>query len=659
MCGICGSIGLEDAMQAGRAIRRMNAAMHHRGPDEQGELIAPPAAPRAAIGMRRLSIIDLAGGQQPVFNETYDIAVVFNGEIYNFPELREQLERCGHAFRSRSDTEVIVHAYEEWSGKFLQRLRGMFAIALLDMRGGHSRETKLLLARDRMGIKPLYYTVADGVLLFASEVRALLASGFVPRRLSPQALDSYLLFGSVSEPMTLVDGVYSLPPGHYAVCAAAAPVQDIKPRAYWTFGDAARETASSSKMTLHSAAREVRTLLEEAVSCHLLSDVPLGVFLSSGLDSTAIVALASRVQRGLHTFTVVFSEQDFSEAELARQTARRFGTEHQELLLRGEEMIEQLDDAVGALDQPTMDGINTYFVSLSAKRVGLKVALSGLGGDEIFGGYATFASVPRAARLANAARCLPRALRSTTAGAVARAGARKSDAQRKLAALWRDAGSLPHPYFFTRALFTPGQTSHLRGGMCDLQSATPWRLWLDDSARQATELDSFAGVSCLEARSYMAQTLLRDADSVSMAHSLEVRVPLLDHLLVEYVSRLPARAKQRRGVNKALLVEALRDLLPPEVIGQRKRTFTFPWQHWLRGPLAPRVGAGISELSPALHAHLDGETVRAVWAAFEANQTNWSRPWSLYVLNEWCRRHLDGGMGAQTFNTESIPLRRA
>ncbi len=385
--------------------------------------------------------------------------------------------------------------------------------------------------------------------------------------------------------------------------------------------------------------------LEEAVSCHLIADVPLGVFLSSGLDSTALVALAGSARAGLHTFTVIFDEQDFSEAELARATAKRFGTCHEEFLLTGTQMLGSLDEAVAAFDQPSMDGINTYFVSWAAHRVGLKVALSGLGGDEVFGGYTTFASTPRASRLAGIGRRLPRALRLATAGAVGRAGARGRDAGRKLAALWTDSEALPHPYFFTRALFTSGQVRSLRRESRNTTegraASSPWRSWMAESVRQAQPLDAFAAVSCLESRSYMAQTLLRDTDSVSMAHSLEVRVPLIDHLLVEYVARLPARVKYRRGVSKALLAESLRDLLPAGVTRQRKRTFTLPWEHWLRGPLGASVRAGLFDLAPSLAAHLDGEAVRARWRAFESGETSWSRPWSLYVLNEWCRRHFD------------------
>ena len=638
MCGICGIVGMENAEASERAVRRMTVALEHRGPDEDGFLIAPHAAPRVALAMRRLSIIDLPGGTQPIFNETGDVAVFQNGEIYNFHSLRAELESFGHIFRTKSDTEVIVHGYEQWGDACVEHLRGMFAFALLDMRGG---EAQVLLARDRLGIKPLYYSVRNGALIFASEVRALLASGCILRQISTGALDSYLLFGSVCEPMTLVDGVFSLPPGHRLSVSAATDVKRVAAEPYWTFGDAASRKSDNLPVTLEAAGAKLRPLLNEAVACHLIADVPLGIFLSSGLDSTAIVALASAAQSGLHTFTVIFSEQEFSEAEPARATAKKFGTHHEELLLDGAEMLAHLDDSVDALDQPSMDGINTYFVSWAVKRAGLKVALSGLGGDEIFGGYSTFASGPQAVRVAALGKKFPRGVRGATASAVGRAGGGRGDAGRKLAALWRNSDALPHPYYFMRTLYTPDHVAALRGSDALDGNDLPWRSWMRETAREAAQLDSFNAISCLEARSYMVNTLLRDTDSVSMAHSLEVRVPLLDHLLVEFVSRLPEAVKIKRGVNKALLVEALKGLLPEEIVGQRKRTFTFPWERWLRGSLASRVGAGLDDLAPALAPHLNKDAVRAVWLAFEAAKTNWSRPWSLYVLNQWCRKHLE------------------
>jgi asparagine synthase (glutamine-hydrolysing) len=290
-----------------------------------------------------------------------------------------------------------------------------------------------------------------------------------------------------------------------------------------------------------------------------------------------------------------------------------------------------------------MDGINTYFVSWAARQVGLKVALSGLGGDEVFGGYSTFVVTPRAVRLAAAARHLPRVARTASTVMLPLLGGIKpeSDAARKFAAICREPDALPHPYFFVRSLFTPGQIAALRAGRpLGTSQAAPWWRWLEETAQRARSLDTFAGVSCLEGRTYLVNTLLRDTDSVSMSHSLEVRVPLLDHRLVEFVAQLRPSARQPRGVPKALLVEALGDLLPPEIVRQPKRTFTLPLEHWLGGALRAKVGASLSQLSPALQPLLDENAVRKVWQDFLSGRTSWSRPWSLYVLNEWVQRHV-------------------
>ena len=351
--------------------------MWHRGPDEDGLLVAPSAV----LGMRRLSIIDLSGGRQPVFNETGNVAVVFNGEIYNFRQLRDTLLARGHAFRTNSDTEVIVHAYEEWGEQCARELRGMFAFAIWDARasgtsGDAARSARIFIARDRLGIKPLYYAFADGTLFFASEVRALIATGRIVPRLSPDSLEAFLLFGSVAEPSTLVEGVFSVPPGHSLAITANAPPSKPQPKPYWDFSDAALQVEPVPPKNLKEAAKKLRPLLEETVREHLISDVPLGVFLSSGLDSTALVALASRFQNDLRTFTVVFPEQRYSEAKISRETAAHFKTRHEEVLLTPSQLADQLDDAVGSLDQPSMDGLNTYFVSRAARQAGLKVGSS-------------------------------------------------------------------------------------------------------------------------------------------------------------------------------------------------------------------------------------------------------------------------------------------
>jgi asparagine synthase (glutamine-hydrolysing) len=645
MCGICGVIGLDSKVDGEAVVRRMLAAIVHRGPDEEGILVTP----RVVAGVRRLSIIDLPGGSQPVWNETGTIALVFNGEIYNYRELREELETREHKFRSKSDTEVIVHAYEEWGENSVSRLRGMFSFAVIELpEGRRSRAARVFMARDRTGIKPLYYAKVDGALLFASEVRALLASGCIHPSLSTEALTAYLLFGSVSEPTTLVDGVFSLPPGHCATILADDPVQAPEPKPYWNISRALEARAESepasqnSRVPGGSPASRVRSLLEDAVRSHLIADVPLGVFLSSGIDSTAIAALATVVQRGIHTFTVSFPDTEFSEAGIARRTAERLGTQHREVMISGDEMVTRLDEAIMALDQPSMDGINTYFVSWAARQAGLKVALSGLGSDELFGGYTSFGDTGKISSIATVAGFVPQAARRLLALGMKNLNIFQSspDAFRKASAAWLQPNLSPHPYFFTRMLFTPQAFApSLRGGTVAWNSMS-WYQWLAAATQQSQSLDRFGQVSWLELRSYLVNTLLRDTDAMSMRNSLEVRVPFLDTPLVEYVLGLPESAKRGFRRPKALLIEALGDLLPEEISNQPKRTFTFPWEHWMRGKLGERVATGLGDWAPALGASLDHRFAQTVWRNFLRGRTTWSRPWSLYVLNEWVKRNL-------------------
>jgi asparagine synthase (glutamine-hydrolysing) len=655
MCGICGVVGA-DGLLAEKRVRQMMGALVHRGPDDEGIL----ACPGAIFCVRRLSIMDLSGGRQPIYNETRDIGVVFNGEIYNFQQLRGELENRGHCFHTRSDTEVIVHSYEEWGERCVEHLRGMFAFALWDGRNGAGnpvRRGRVFLARDPLGIKPLYYAMAAGALFFASEVRALLASEAFERRLSRQAVEGYLLFGSAVEPATLVEGVHSLPAGHSLALKLDAPILP-KPAAYWELSLRASQLRPSPG-NLASAARDVRATLEKAVSEQLLADVPVGVFLSGGLDSAALTALAARARPGVQTFTLAFPERDFNEAAAARNIARRLDTDHHELLLTSDEIRPRLFEAVGALDQPSMDGVNTFFVSWGARRAGLKVALSGLGGDELFGGYPSFRAAPYLARLLAMARGLPKQARGAISQVlleIARRGRGQSRADKlvKIAAVFSHPEALPHAYFFARLLFTPRQTERLLSpsmiaihGERGSADAASWRNSLEQLVAGAEMFRGQSVISYLELRSYMLNTLLRDTDSMSMHHSLEVRVPLLDHGLVELVEALPDSAKRRARTPKALLSEAVKDLLPAEILYQPKRTFTLPWEHWLRGKLGAEVEGRLGTLAPSLALILDREAVQSVWRGFLSKRTGWARPWSLFVLNEWVRRHIDAESSAE------------
>jgi asparagine synthase (glutamine-hydrolysing) len=628
----------------------MAAAMRHRGPDEDGFFGNDARVPGLALGMRRLSIIDLSGGHQPAWNETQDVCVVFNGELYNYRELRLRLSLAGHRFSTQSDTEILVHGWEEWGEDLLNELRGMFAFALLDLRKHYATVPLLFLARDPLGIKPLYYAQTTEGFAFASELRAMISSQLVEKKISQDALTSYLLFGSVSEPVTLLEGVFSLPPGHRLLLHLPDRRRSPRARPWWDPRQSSAARDAQRPRDFHSAAARLHTLLDESVRAHLVADVPVGLFLSSGLDSSAIAAFAALAQHGIQSFTLSFPDTPYDEAPRAGVVAKHTGTKHTEIALRGEDMLTRLEEALGALDQPTADGMNTYFVSWAARQVGLKVALSGLGGDELFAGYQTFADTPKLARLEIASRFIPGAFRRVSAPLIGALLSRRSttDAARKARDAWMMPDALPHPYFFTRLLFPPSQLGGLMEpryhsssvGQDGLTLEPTWLGWLERVADQAQAMQPIAGISWLEMRTYLASTLLHDTDSVSMARSLEVRVPFLDTALVEFASALPDEARVQPGRPKALLRAVLEGVLPPEILHQKKRTFTLPWEGWLRNSLRPRLEKSFQDLAPTLAPHLHAAGVKAVWDNFLRGQTSWSRPWSLYVLNEWCRRHL-------------------
>ena len=647
MCGICGVSFASRSTDAAARVRAMAAAMCHRGPDDEGFLV-DSRAPGLALGMRRLSIIDLAGGHQPVWNETQDVAAIFNGELYNYRELRDRLKLFGHHFTTQSDTEILVHAWEEWGEECLAELRGMFGLAILDFRKHYTSGPVLFLARDPLGIKPLYYTQQPEGFAFASEVHALLASGLVPKNVSQDAITSYLLFGSVSEPVTMFEGVFSLPPGHRLVLYV--PDRRRMPRAH-PWWDPRRSSAARDPKcpaAFEPAVRQLRPLLEDAVRAHLIADVPVGLFLSSGLDSGAIAALASRQHPGIRSLTLAFPGTSYDESELTREVAKQCGTQHTEIPLDGAAVLARIDEALASLDMPTMDGVNTYFISWAARQAGLKVALSGLGGDELFSGYRTFSDVPKLRRIASLAAMFPGVFRRASAPAMAGvlSISRSHDAAGKAVSVWKNPDAFPNAYFFARALFPPEVLSRLTDprfrpstvGADGFTLEPTWLGWLQRAADEANRMESAGGVGWMEMRTYMASTLLRDTDSVSMANSLEVRVPFLDTPLVEFVYALSDAARRNSGEHKALLVRALSDVLPKEIVSQKKRTFTLPWEDWLRGPLRSRIQTSFNDVSPALKPLWKSSGVQEVWQSFLGGRTSWSRPWSLFVLNEWCRR---------------------
>lgn len=624
MCGIAGILlknnsSLPDMQER---LSAMAHAMQHRGPDDEGVWLSPDG--RIGFASRRLAIQDLSpAGHMPMGNADGTVWISYNGEIYNAGELRPELERRGYVFRSHSDTEVLLHGYEAWGEEVVQRLRGMWAFVICDLR--EPRNGKLFLSRDRLGIKPLYYARTPQAFVFASELKALQVARFTSREISPTGLVGYLSLGAVPNPLTIYRDIHALEPAHSLVIPLAGGAMDAQPRRYWSMPTDVVES------TYEDAVEQIRETLHEAVRIRLVSDVPLGAFLSGGLDSSGVVGLMRAATDGpIRTCSMIFEEQDYSEAPYARAMAEAVGAEHFERVITAQDITTEMERILWAMDQPTLDGVNSYFVSQTARQAGLTVALSGLGGDELFGGYPnTFGGVPQMLRMLRRAQAVPggaalakRAIRFMPNGQ--RGG-------RVVEALSRPA-TYASAYLTRRGLFSPQEIQ-------SLLSPEMWhegRKYFDGVQHVAQRADVndeagddvFAWVSRAELSTYTHHQLLRDTDAMSMAHSLEVRVPLLDHRLVEKALRLPAPIKQQGQGPKPLLNAALSDVLPPLIRNRRdKQGFTFPFDRWMQR-LRSMDGDNSSPLLSAC-------ATQSLWDAHKNGKVHWSRPWSVAVLQAW------------------------
>jgi asparagine synthase (glutamine-hydrolysing) len=635
MCGIFGVVAHEARIPAG-VLERGTQSLAHRGPDDSGTvLIADPTDGLSEIGLGncRLAILDLSPlGHQPMHDPESGNWIVYNGEIYNFRDIRSELEALGTRFLSHSDTEVVLKSYARWGEKCVEKFHGMFAFALWD-----SIQHKLVIARDPMGIKPLYYAMAGPHFVFSSEVRTLLGTGLVPPRVDEAGLINYLSFGSSYDPLTLISGMRALGPGHILTWERGS----LSERSYWDLVDEPGSTLDREPESSTTAApQDLQRLLEQAVRSQLVSDVPVGVFLSGGIDSSALVSILSRGGVTPSTFSIVFRETDFSEAQHSRVIAEKFRTDHHEINVSQADVLAAIPQALGAMDLPTMDGVNTFFVSRETRKARVKVALSGLGGDEIFAGYSTFRSVPRMERFAHAWRHVPHGLRVPLASLFG-ALAGKNDQNRKLASLASNNGCLMHPYFLSRMVFTPEQRAELLRPISPASFQVADKMQ-KDRLRRSLHLDPVNRVSYLESRCYMLNTLLRDSDFMSMSQGLEVRVPFLDHQLAKTVLSISG-AKKLDGNPKKLLVEALEGSLPDDIVHRPKRGFTLPFEHWLpqelRSEIEPVLSAKRVNSGP-LGGLMNGNGVEKIWRSFLNGSVSWSRPWSLYVLQRWCELHL-------------------
>lgn len=617
MCGIAGFIDAERSrVYAEELIDRMCKVIRHRGPDEQGVWVGDGAA----LGVRRLAIIDLASGQQPIFNENQNILVVFNGEIYNYRELQRELQERGHRFRTNSDTEAIVHAYEEYGDDCVRHLRGMFAFALWD-----KERRRLLAARDRFGKKPLNYFWDGRRLIFGSEIKSLLEAG-IPREIDYLALDEYLVYACVPAPLTLFKGVLKLPPGHILVYEDG----QIHTHSYWDlpFTPTCRDDEAT-------AIERTRALLKDAVQVRLMSEVPLGAFLSGGIDSSTVVGLMSQLMsQPVKTFSIGFEEDDYSELSYAREVARHFGTDHHEFIVRPE-LVSVLPELVWAYDEPFADSsmLPTYYVSKLA-REHVTVVLTGDGGDEIFGGYARYhrefliSRIPRLMQilLGYGSKLMPEGMRGKN-----RLGSFRHDLATR--SVRSTMAFRPGPS--RSALYHPDYFAHL--GAYD-----PYERVRSEFHR-VEGLDVITQQQYVDVRRYLADDILVKVDKASMKNSLETRAPLLDQHLAEYVASLPSSIRTPNGNLKYLLKKAVADFVPPFILERRKQGFGVPLEHWFRGELTSYAYDLLDSSKARQRGIFDPQCVRSLLETHASpNPVDHSSAiWTLLCLELWFRTYLD------------------
>jgi asparagine synthase (glutamine-hydrolysing) len=612
MCGIAGIAGLKDETKLNTVIRKMNDSMAHRGPDADQVYVSQ----QVALGHRRLSIIDLStAANQPFKDNSGRYVLVFNGEIYNFQEIKPLLK--DYDFKTNGDTEVIMAAYIKWGASCLHYLKGMFAFAIWD-----TKEQELFIARDRFGVKPFYYFDKDGLFLFASEIRAILASRMVPLSLDEQALYDYLMFQSVISPSTLVKQVKQLPAGYYMIWNDGR--SELKK--YWDVTGNVHEIEEQSYSGIKS---KVRELLYKSVERRLISDVPLGTFLSGGIDSSIIAGIMAETNsKQTNAFTIAFDEEKYDESEYAALVAKKFNLNHTKVLLKPTDFLNELPTALAAMDSPSGDGLNTYVVSKAIRKSGIVVAMSGLGGDELFAGYSTFRQFLQLQKyngllafgynFRNVADLLP--------------GNNKLFWQiKKLLQL--PSADINDVYPVFRKILSNADIRKLTN-LKALKDSSGQLQILQEHAPSLKEHTLLSQVSIADYLGYTQHVLLKDTDQMSMASSLEVREPFFDHELVEYVLNVPD--KYKLGTTpKSLLVDATHPILPDEIINRKKQGFVLPYDHWIRNELKTFCQQKINDLSG--RSLFIGGAVQNFWQDYLNKRSNirWADIWILIVLENW------------------------
>lgn len=625
MCGICGVVSLNNSSGNSfiSAVEKMASAMKHRGPDDSNiEVLG-----NACFGHRRLSILDTsANGRQPFISEDSSVGMIVNGEIYNYNSLREQLIVQGAKFYSKSDSEVILQAYLMQGADFVTSLRGMFAYAIHD-----KKISTTIIARDRQGIKPIYYYVNDDILIFSSEINSLLESGLVERQIDPMALKNYVQLGYMSEPNTLVKNVKILEPGCQLILSNSKIV--INP--YWAAPDQKKQFESHAKIL-----EKTSFLLKDSIDVHLQSDVPVGVFLSGGIDSTVITALASKFMKNpIKTFSLGFKTNDgkLDETEIASEVSKYFETCHHEIIISGQDVLNNLDDIIGSMSQPSFDGINTYFVSKAASESGVKVVLSGLGGDELFGGYASYNVLPRAGSVLKIWLRINTKWRDFILSFLQKILNRKRYAAKILRLA--NVKNFIDLYLVLRSNCSFEESDNAFSS--NFKRKIGKSLEYNNSSILKTGKnynDLWRETQRLEIKNYMQWRLLRDSDAMSMAHSLELRVPLIDDFIVENVLSLYSGWHKKLGWPKKLLVKSMDGLIPDFVLNQKKKGFELPMKYWMKNELEPIINDVFSSSSIKNRGIFNEEYMFELYDNFKRGGLPYEQIWKYVVLELWIRK---------------------
>lgn len=609
MCGISGIIGLNQSKAQPLIVSMMNA-MKHRGPDAQGSFVEDGVA----LGHVRLSIIDLShGADQPLHESGGRYVIVFNGEIYNYQEVKAELN---FDWKTNSDTEVILAAYMKWGKDCLSKLNGMFAFAIWD-----KQEKHVFIARDRMGIKPFYYSIIDGVLVFSSEIRSLLASQLVPRKIDKQGLCEYLSRIAVKTPRTILSDVHQLLPGYSATFKNGS----LKTEQYWTM--AKKLNTSNQPKSIEEARAKTLDLFKQSIKRRMVADVPVGAFLSGGIDSSAAVAaMAEQSPNPVSTFSIIFDEKEFDESTYARMIAEKYKTNHTEILLKPKMLIEELPGFFNDLDSPTVDGINTYLVSKLVKDTGIKVVLTGLGGDELFAGYQNFKRWKKfkqfgflitnpliKALVAVALKLYPN-----------RALAKINDLQKS------STKGFTRFYNNSRSIFLKQEMQQLIDMPCDEKDN-----FVDLNSPEVQSLPTLSQYSVGEMSNYTLDVLIKDTDQMSMAWALEVREPFFDYELIEYVLGVQDEFKFEHETPKSLLVKAMGASLPDDIVYRPKKGFSFPWDYWLRNELKTYCQQSIEKLEK--RQLFKSGSLLNYWNRFlnRDKSITWTHVWAFVVLEQW------------------------